>query len=147
MRERGQSIRLVITTSCSSREQARLEKGGALVLTGVQPEFIPSLYASCDVFVTATKWEGLDLPALEASYFGRPVVAYRVGAHPEIIRHEETGFLAETFEEFESFVGRLISDPHLRERMGASGKKFASENFKWSDAISKYIDLITGLEG
>jgi len=146
LKERAQDLKLVIATACSPKEQARLEKGGALVLTNVQPEFIPSLYASCDVFVTATKWEGFDLPALEASYFGRPVVAYRVGGHLEIIRHEETGFLADTFQQFESFLGRLIADADLRERMGASGEKFASGSFRWSESISKYTSLILGMK-
>ena len=74
--------------------QSRLERAGAMVLNGVLIPFMPSVYQCADIFATATQWEGFDLPLLEASYFELPVVAFEIGAHPEIVQHGRTGYLA-----------------------------------------------------
>ena len=45
---------------------------------------LPSYYAACDVYTTATQWEGFDLPIAEAQACGKPVVAFDIGPHSEI---------------------------------------------------------------
>jgi len=43
-------------------------------------------YAACDIYTTASLWEGFDMPAVEAQLMGKPVVAFEVGSHPEVIK-------------------------------------------------------------
>lgn len=52
----------------------------------VPDEVIPAYYAACNVYATATIWEGFDLPLAEAQVCGKPVVAFDIGPHPEIIK-------------------------------------------------------------
>lgn len=62
--------------------------GKDVIFTGfVDEKDLPGLYSACDVYVTASLWEGYDLPAAEAQLLGKKVVAFDVGAHPEIIKN------------------------------------------------------------
>jgi len=48
---------------------------------------LPNYYAACDLYVTASLWEGFDLPAAEAQACGKKVVAFSIGSHPEIVKN------------------------------------------------------------
>ena len=52
----------------------------------VADEDLPAYYAVSDVYVTASSEEGFNLPALEAQACGKPVVAFDVGSHKEVIK-------------------------------------------------------------
>ena len=54
---------------------------------------------------------------------GLPVVASGVGVNPEIVRHGENGFLANTAEEWVTSLGKLLQSPSLRRQMGAAGRQ------------------------
>jgi len=137
LRRERDDIKLLISTSCSSEEQARLEREGATVLNGVLMPFVPSVYQCGDIFATATQWEGFDLPLLEASHFGLPVVAFAVGAHPEIVQDDRTGYLVRDQHEFLDRLKRLVEDAGLRRQMGKEGAEFAAE-FKWDHTIKVF---------
>jgi len=51
--------------------------------------------------------EPFGLSVVEAMACGTPVIAFRRGSMPEVIRHEVTGFLVETVEEAVAAVARL----------------------------------------
>lgn len=51
------------------------------------------LLARADVAVSGSRHEPLGLSVLEALAMGKPVVAFRVGGIPEIVRHGDTGWL------------------------------------------------------
>ena len=44
-------------------------------------------YHACDLFVTASQWEGYNLPVAEAQACGKKVVAFDVGSHPEVVKN------------------------------------------------------------
>lgn len=48
---------------------------------------LPHYYAACDLYVTASLWEGFNLPAAEAQACGKKVVAFDVCSHPEIVKN------------------------------------------------------------
>jgi len=52
----------------------------------IDDEELPKYYAACDLYVTASLWEGFDLPAAEAQACGKKVVAFDVCSHPEIVK-------------------------------------------------------------
>ena len=43
-------------------------------------------YSACDCYVTASLWEGFDMPVVEAQACGKSVVAYDVCSHPEVVK-------------------------------------------------------------
>lgn len=142
LRKEKNDVRLLISTLCSLEEQTRLENAGATVLNGVLMPFVPSVYRCADLFVTATQWEGFDLPLLEASYFGLPVVAFAIGAHPEIVEQGRTGYLVKDKAEFLDRVRMLVGDADLRRQMGKNGANFAVK-FNWSGAVRELERVVT----
>ncbi len=47
---------------------------------------LPYYYAACDVYTTASLWEGFDIPCVESQACGKPVVAFNIGSHPEVVK-------------------------------------------------------------
>ncbi len=63
------------------------------------------------------------LKVLQYMAAGLPVIANPVGVQVEMVRHGETGFLAETPAQWVEAVHRLAHDPDLRRRMGRAGRR------------------------
>jgi len=58
-----------------------------VIFTGFVPDkLLPQYFAACDVYVTASLWEGFNLPAAEAQACGKRVVAFDIGPHSEIVK-------------------------------------------------------------
>ncbi len=58
-----------------------------VIFTGfVEDKNLPYYYAASDIYTTASLWEGFNLPAAEAQACGKPVVAFNIGSHPEIVK-------------------------------------------------------------
>lgn len=60
---------------------------------------------------------------------GLPVVASPVGVNAEIVEHGVNGFLAETADDWSRALKALISNPELRWKMGAAGRKRVEERY------------------
>lgn len=105
-----------------------------------QDELI-QLYSDADVVVLPSRNEGWGLSLMEAMACERPVVASRVGGIPELVRDEEDGILVEPgdLRSLGDAITRLLSDPGLRKRMGASGKKRV-EGYSWEDTARVTIE-------
>ena len=101
------------------------------------------LFDSCDVYVTASTWEGFGLPVVEAQLLGKPVVAFEVGAHKEVVKNGEAGILVEPFDT-KKFAETMIEVYKNKEIMGEKAKKWAfkfsirnKDNFSIVDFIRK----------
>lgn len=112
----------------------RLRVDQRVHFTGYVPDSeLASYYAACDVFAMITpvdsqvSIQGLGIVYLEASYFGKPVIASRLGSVIDIVRHEENGILVNPqsgYDVFQAFQ-RLCNDQELREKLGRKGKELA----------------------
>jgi len=91
------NARLVIvgkhTFPSYSKKLKQISNNAVIFVGEVTDEDLPYYYAACDIYATATLWEGFDLPVSEAQYCGKPVVAFNIGPHPEILKNSETGVL------------------------------------------------------
>jgi glycosyltransferase involved in cell wall biosynthesis len=112
----------------------RLRVDKRVHLTGHIPDDeLAGYYAACDLFAMLTSSDpkeciqGFGIVYLEANYFGKPVIASRLGSVIDIVRHEENGILVNPksgYEVFQAFK-RLCNDQHLREKLGRKGKQLA----------------------
>lgn len=86
-----------------------------------------SAYAESQIVVIPTLCgEGTSLSAIEAMHFGCAVVATWVGGLPNLIQHEDNGLLcAPRAADVEAALDRLLCDPTLRRRLGASAMQGA----------------------
>ena len=80
-----------------------------------------------DILIHTADQESFGRIIVEAMAAGLPVIGVRGGAVQEIIRHGETGFLAQPDDPLElaRYVEQLARDPELRTSMGAAGRKRA----------------------
>lgn len=134
-------VKLLMVGFGGERERRWLERQGALVLTNAPAEQMPDIFSACDIYVTASRWEGFDLPVVEAQSFGKPVVALDIGAHGEVVDRDRSGFLAGDLGELAAAVRRLAADPGLRARMGEAALEHAG-SFTWSRAVERYQQLL-----
>ncbi len=119
-------------------------KSGIIPLLNHPDWKMRQVFVGCDLYATASKWEGFDLPILEAQYFGKPVLGYGLAAHPEVVNDGVTGFLVKNKPEFESKLRNLIEDESLREKMGSEGAEWAKK-FNWMDCARGFERLFEGI--
>ena len=126
----------------ASLEGANLS-GNFKFLGNVKDEFLPDVYNCCDVFVLPSIQEGQGIVLLEAQASGKPVVAFDVGGVNEAILNGQTGFLVKrgNTEELVDGLLSLLSNSFLREKMGAKGRKFVTENFTWDICAQKMLKV------
>jgi glycosyltransferase involved in cell wall biosynthesis len=99
---------------------------GAVVLTGRVPHMaMLSALSLLDVFVMTSLDEGCPNACLEAMLAARPVVAYAVGALPELIRSGEEGLLLAptATDAFVDIVANLFHDRALAARLGQAAQR------------------------
>lgn len=82
------------------------------------------------------------LKVLQYQAAGLPVVANRVGVHTDMVRPDETGYLADTPAEWAAAVARL-ADPNVRTRFGLAGRRHVEWRYSvavggrlWTDALA-----------
>ncbi|MCS6977854.1 MAG: glycosyltransferase family 4 protein [Gemmatales bacterium] len=85
------------------------------------------------------------LKVLQYFAAGLPVVANRVGMHLELVRHGETGYLADTPAQWVEAIRRLAGDPVLRRRLGQHGRRLVEQRFSVRCAANKWLELLGGL--
>jgi glycosyltransferase involved in cell wall biosynthesis len=71
---------------------------------------------------------------------GIPPVCTPVGANPQIVEHGVTGFLANSSEDWVRYLGQLLTDEGLRQRMGAAAAEYAHQHF----TVAANKDAIVG---
>jgi hypothetical protein len=75
---------------------------------------------------------------------GLPVVANPVGAHHEMVREGETGFLATTPAEWALALTRLVSDLALRVKMGQLARRQVEADYSVSAWADTFVTSVTG---
>ena len=102
------------------------------------------LYLAADAVLLTSAWEGFPNAVLEALSLGRPVIATTVGDVPVLIRHGETGLLAEPGEP-ELFAERMMEfdrmDADTRSAMGTLGKKLVATQFSPERLLDRTLDV------
>ena len=68
------------------RTLKRLANRGVIFTGFVPDKELPYYYAACNIYVTASLWEGFNLPAAEVQACGKPVVAFNICSHPEVVK-------------------------------------------------------------
>ena len=123
---------------------------------------IIQLYSGAAVFCCPSIYEPFGIINLEAMACETPVVASAVGGIPEVVVHDETGFLLPVAQQHESpfaplhpnayaedlahQVNRLMDDPEKRKRFAKAGRKRAVEMFSWSSIARQTRNLYASLQ-
>lgn len=89
--------------------------------------------------------EGLGIVYLEASACGLPVVGGKSGGAPDAVLIGETGLVVDGTKpaEIASACIELLNNPELCALMGAAGRAWIIENWRWDIWATKYAALLT----
>jgi phosphatidylinositol alpha-1,6-mannosyltransferase len=120
---------------------------------GVPGDELPAHHAMADVFAMPCRTrgagldvEGLGIVYLEASATGVPVVAGRSGGAPESVIDGETGLVVDGWDvgAIAAAVGDLLADPNRAARMGAAGRRWVVDNWRWCTKAQRLGELLIG---
>ena len=80
--------------------------------------------------------------ALQYMAVGRAVVVSPVGMNTELVRHDETGLLAATQDDWVRQLLRLADDPGLRRRLADAGRRTVVREFSADAAADRFASVV-----
>jgi glycosyltransferase involved in cell wall biosynthesis len=123
---------------------------GRITFHGVlERESLNAMLAGSDVFVWPGIEEAFGMAFLEAQTAELPVVAIDTAGVSEVVRHGETGLLSAGMgpAEFAENLGRLITDPLLRARLGDGARASIERNHGLAAASARLSAVLVPLVG
>ena len=121
---------------CAARAQ---QLGVSVRILGAVPRpDVVSSFLAADAIVSASEYEGFGISIAEALAAGRPFVAWRAGAIPEMAA-SGGGFVVDSDAAFGDALTRL-EDEAVRDAMGRQGR-VASKDWSVDVMVSRHIEL------
>ena len=105
----------------------------------VEDGAIPHYYASAELFVLPSVWEGHPLTLLEAWAAGLPVIASDVEGIAEFVDHGETGYLvgSKDPEALADAIRYAFDHPEEAKGWGRAARERAEREFSWETAARR----------
>ncbi|MBF6330195.1 glycosyltransferase family 4 protein [Nocardia transvalensis] len=159
IKERIDGAVLVIAGSGPYEDKLRalataLGVGDDVVFTGRVPAAeLAAHHTIADVFAMPCRTrgagldvEGLGIVFLEASATGVPVVAGNSGGAPETVQEGRTGTVVDgrNYRQLTDAIVTILSDPDAATRMGAAGRDWVSEHWRWDVLGARLRELLDG---
>jgi glycosyltransferase involved in cell wall biosynthesis len=100
-------------------------------------------YSAADLFLFPTRADNLPLVLQESMACGTPMVSFKIGGVPDLVRPELTGYLAkpEDIQDFQKGILELIEDHALRAQMGQNCRAIALQEYSLDLQTQRYIEL------
>lgn len=100
-------------------------------------------YSAADLFVIPSIQDNLPNTVLEAMACGLPVVGFRVGGIPDMVRNGRNGHLAPVAETaaMSAAIREILTDPDRRSEMGAAARSIATAEFALDTQAARYEAL------
>ena len=137
-------------SGCAPRNSTPISRDTRLgdriaVLGAVSPERIAELYASSDLFVLASRFEGYGMAFAEALAHGLPVIGTTAGAIPETVP-QGAGMLVppDDAQAMATALRRLIENPAARHEMCARARGACASLQSWPDSAKLFAQAIEG---
>jgi glycosyltransferase involved in cell wall biosynthesis len=107
-----------------------------------QRDDVGKLLKSMDIFVLASKKEGLGTSVLDAMTVGLPIIGTKAGGIPEMISHGHNGLLVEKQNpsEFALAISKLIEDETLRTKLSENALKTVRQ-FSVNETVKQNVQL------
>jgi glycosyltransferase involved in cell wall biosynthesis len=130
----------------SLEEQASRLVGNKVQFLGWVDD-LANLYAALDIVALTSLNEGTPVSLIEASAAGCALVGTRVGGVPDVILHEQTGFLVPPRDPYAvaEKICCLLSSSKLAEQMGRTGSAHVSTKFSAERLVSDVASLYGSL--
>jgi glycosyltransferase involved in cell wall biosynthesis len=137
---------VIVGSSIVGRPAAASTPANVKVLGWLPREQIEQLYASADVLVMPSRWEGLPIVALEAMRAGLPVIATRVGGIPEAVEDGVTGRLVDVDAPSQLAAVLESLDQATLRLMSVNARRRFMESFLIERVVQELDGLYRGLQ-
>lgn len=149
---KAQVSRRVKAVQRAAKRDARIEVIWDELLTD---EYL-RLFASMDVCLAPSRWEGLGLHLYEATAFGLPIITNDVAPMNEVVRDGENGLLVNSVTDGEARSGipaylpkvrelskaiERLADPDLRDKLAAGARRRRDE-LRWEYTLADLEALV-----
>ncbi|NXQ38646.1 GL1D1 protein, partial [Catharus fuscescens] len=118
---------------------------GVHVLQELPQEELQAAVSRCCALVNSSISEGMSAAILEAMDLDIPVLARNIPGNAAIIKHQETGLLFSTPQEFVALSKSLLNDPILEKEMTARAKEYVRKHHSWEGERKSYQQLVLRL--
>jgi glycosyltransferase involved in cell wall biosynthesis len=138
--ERGHDAHLIVLAGSETVEAPAGLADRVTFLKTISDAALQATMQLSDIGLSLTRWEGFNLPLAEMQWLSKPVLAYNIGAHPEVIA--EPWFLSEALPELIAKAAALLdgTEPaHLRD--GAHIERF-HRRFRWRDVLDRWTEFV-----
>ena len=100
------------------------------------------LYNSVDAYVTSSLQDNLPNTIVEALACGTPCVGFRVGGIPEMIDHEQNGYVAR-YRDAEDFARGILFclEPQRNEHLSAAARQKAITTYGEANVAKRYCEI------
>jgi glycosyltransferase involved in cell wall biosynthesis len=155
LRDQGVDVRLRLAGDGPLLEAVRaqvatlgLEDRVTLHGTLAPPE-VAELLADADIACMPSSQEGMPGAVMEAMASGLPVVGTKVNGIAELVRDRDTGLLVEARDPqaLADALAVLVTDPPLRHRMGAAGRRRIVDELSLEQMVEATTQLYRELTG
>jgi glycosyltransferase involved in cell wall biosynthesis len=101
------------------------------------------IYSAADVMVVPSRVDNLPNTAIEAHACGVPVAAFNIGGLPDIVDHQQSGWLAPAFDTDKLAEGILwiLHDQGKWDQLSTHARKIALEKFSPKVVIQQYMKV------
>lgn len=100
-------------------------------------------YSAADLFICPTRGENFGIVLLESMACGTPMVSFKVGGVPDLVRPGITGYLAETDQFMGLYEGiiELLENDQRRESMSKKCREIALNEFRLELMVERHTQL------
>jgi glycosyltransferase involved in cell wall biosynthesis len=100
-----------------------------------------ALYSAADALVVPSRQEAFGQTASEAHACGTPVVAFNNSGLPDIVQHQQTGYLAKAFDtqDLAEGIRWILADKTRAGALGVQARKHAVDNYSNKIVAEQYL--------
>jgi glycosyltransferase involved in cell wall biosynthesis len=108
---------------------------------------LAKVYSAADLFVIPSLHDNMPNTVLESMACGTPVVGFKTGGIPDMVRHGITGLLVDTteIEALRAAIRELLHDPIKRKAMATNCRRIAVDEYSLDLQTRRYTSLYESL--
>ncbi len=100
-------------------------------------------YSAADLFIYPTLADNCPLVVLEALSCGTPVISFNTGGIPELVKHKETGYIAQykNITDLTAGIEFFLDNPALLKKANRQARRSVLKQFTLKTMVKKYLEL------
>ena len=104
-------------------------------------------YAAADVFVVPSLQDNLPNTVMEALACGTPCVGFNIGGMPDMIEHQQNGYLAQPYEteDLAQGIAWVLEDQKRGDRLSQRARAKVEQAFTLQHQAAQYFELYQSL--